>query len=452
MSMGIDLVREEALKILYDINQKGAYSNISINKYLEGHDLRDIDKAFITDLVYGTVRWKLSIDWVIEQFSSVKLKKISPWILNILRLGAYQLLYTQKVPESAACNESVSLSRKYGHEVSSRYVNAVLRNIARKKTEIKYPDIDSEYPLYLSVRYSHPEWLVREWLERFGNAFTEGLLAANNEQPDFIIRANLLRTTREGLIEELKREGIEASEGRYSDEAVIIKNPAFLFKSNAFSKGLFQVQDESSILAGRILNPKPGDLTIDVCSAPGGKATHLAQIMENKGEVIARDIHPHKIKLINDSAKRLGMDIVHTELYDATRFDENLSGKADCVLVDAPCTGLGIIRKKPDIKWSKEAEDKKEINELQFKILTVASGYLKNGGSLVYSTCTVEREENEGIVERFLEANRDFKPVDITSLIPEKLAKTSASQGYVQLYPNIDKTDGFFIAKLEKRG
>lgn len=449
--MAIDAARETALKILYDINEKGAYSNIALNKYLEGNNLTDVDKAFITDLVYGTVKWKLTLDWIIGQFSSVKLKKISPWVLNILRMGIYQLLYTDKVPESAAVNESVNLSKRYGHSASSRFVNGVLRNVSRNRNAIKYPDKNTEPGLYLSVKHSHPLWMVEQWLKRFGREFTESLLESNNGVPDFTARVNTLRITRKQLMEDLRAQGLEPEEGRYIDEAVILKNPHSITKLEAFKKGFFQVQDESSMLVGRILDPKPGELVLDVCSAPGGKATHLAQLMENKGTVVARDIHEHKIKLISDAAGRLGINIIKPEVFNATEIDDNYIQKADRVLVDAPCTGLGIIRRKPDIKWARNIENKREINELQDKILNAASHYVKPGGVLVYSTCTIEREENEDMVDRFVNSGSGFELVDISPFIPPALEKSGADKGYIQLFPNIDGIDGFFIAKMRRR-
>ena len=449
--MALDIPRETALKILYDINEKGAYSNISINKYLDNSELRDLDKGFITELVYGTVKWKLSIDWIIEQFSSIKIRKLSPWILNILRLGVYQLIYMDKIPESAACNESVNLSKRYGHAASSRYVNGVLRGIARNKGNIKYPEPKEDFNLYLSVKYSHPKWMVDQWIERFGSSFTENLLKSNNITPDLIIRVNTLKASKEQLAESLRDEGVEVENARYVEDAFIIKNSSSITKLKAFKDGWIQVQDESSMLVSKVLNPCPGDLVIDVCSAPGGKSTHIAQLMKNEGTVMARDIHDHKIKIINDAAKRLGQSIIKTEVFDASKLDENYLGKADKVLVDAPCTGFGIIRRKPDIKWARNLNDKSEILELQKKILRVSSNYVKSGGVLVYSTCTIEPEENISMVEEFLKENKDFMLEDISPLLPEKLKKPEAAKGYIQLYPNVDEIDGFFMARLIRR-
>jgi 16S rRNA (cytosine967-C5)-methyltransferase len=391
---------------------------------------------------------KLTIDYFIERYSSVKIKKLSPWILNILRMGIYQLLFTDRIPVSAACNESVRLAKKYGHMASSRYVNAVLRNIARSRDNLPYPDKDRELLAYLSVRYSHPQWMVEEWLERFREEFTEGLLLANNKVPLFTVRTNTLKISKENLVELLAGEGFEVEDGKYLKDAIIIKNPVAVQKMEAFRKGYFQVQDESSMLVSKVLDPKPGETVLDVCSAPGGKSTHIAQLMKNEGTLISRDVHEHKIKLIDEAKNRLGMDIIKTEVFDATTLDRGLVGKIDRVLVDVPCTGLGIIRRKPDIKWSRSSGDKKEIAALQERILSVASKYVKKGGVLVYSTCTIEPEENEERVERFIKENGDFYLEDLSGLIPQTLKKEGLNKGYLQLYPNIDGVDGFFIARM----
>lgn len=453
--INIDIPRETAVKILYDIDKNGAYSNISLGKHLDNGKLKDIDRAFITELVYGILKWKLTIDFIISRFSKIKLKKISPWILNILRTGVYQIIFTDKVPVSAACNESVKLAKKYGHAASSKYVNGVLRNISRNKDAIKYPDKKGNLSEFLSIKYSHPLWMVDEWLKRHGEEFTEELLKSNNETPHFTIRANTLKISRDSLKKILEEDGFEVEFGQYLDEALIIKNPKSLQRMDAFNKGYFQVQDESSMLAGRVLNPKPGDFVLDVCSAPGGKTTHLAQLMDNRGRIVARDIYEHKIELINQAVKRLGIGIIETEVFDATLFDEKLEGRVDKVLVDAPCTGLGIIRRKPDIKWAREKEDKNEIIKLQKKILYTSSKYVKKGGIIVYSTCTIEPEENENIIEEFLKDNKDFYLENPWESLPEKIRdlfkNVNGKREYIQLYPNKHNVDGFFIAKLKKR-
>lgn len=449
--MAIDLPRETALKILYDINENGAYTNIALNKYLEETNLKGVDRSFITDMVYGTIKWRLSIDYIIEIFSSVKLKKISPWILNVLRLGVYQLLYTDKIPESAAVNESVNLSKRYGHAAASRYVNGVLRSVSRNRQSIEYPDKAKNLVQYLSVKYSHPDWLVKDWVKRFGKEFTEDLLQSNNQVPEVTVRTNTLKISKDELAGSLKEQGIEAEQAKYVEEALIVRNPSSIARLEAFKKGYFQVQDESSMLVAKVMAPERGDTVIDVCSAPGGKTTHIAQLMKDEGTVIARDVHEHKIRLVAEACERLGIKSVKPQLYDAMELDESFVGKADKVLVDAPCTGFGIIRRKPDIKWTRTISDINEINALQAKILDVSSRYVKPGGVLVYSTCTILDEENQGIIKKFLKEHDEFELTDITGYLPERLRKTSAAEGYIQLFPNVDNIDGFFIARLIKR-
>ncbi len=450
--MTVDFPRETALKILYEINEKGAYSNLALNKQLEAGGLGETDRGFVTELVYGTVKWRLTIDWIICQFSSIKLKKISPWILNILRAGTYQLLYMDRIPESAACNESAKLAKKYGHQASTGFVNAVLRNIARNRDNLKKPDKTGEPVKYLSIAYSHPEWMVERFLLLFGPEFTESLLESNNNAPEFTIRVNTLKTSREKLAEALAQEGMEVAHGRFSRDALIIKKPSSISRLAAFQDGLFQVQDESSMLVARILDPKPGEFVLDACSAPGGKATHIAQLMENRGTVLARDIHEHKIKLIEQSVARLGIEIIKTEIHDTSMPDAATENKADRVLLDAPCTGLGIIRRKPDIKWRKESSDTAEITGLQRKMIAAAARSVKPGGVLVYSTCTILPEENGDLVKGFLQENPEFEMDDLAAATPEALRGHIEEKGMLQLYTNRDGADGFFISKLRRKG
>lgn len=451
--MAIDVARETALKILYDINENSAYSNISVNKYLEKSNLKELDRAFVTDIVYGTVKWLIQIDYIIGKFSSVKMKKLSPWILNILRIGIFQLLHTDKIPVSAACNTSVDLAKRYGHQSSSRFVNAVLRNIAKNIDNLPYPE-KANIGDYYSIIYSHPKWIVEKCISTFGEEFTEELLKSNNQVPDFTVRVNTIKTTRNELVEALHKEGIKTRKAhlrwKYVEEAIILENPSSITRLKSFKDGLFQVQDESSMLVSRILEPKEKEFIIDICSAPGGKATHMAQLMNNTGTIIARDIYPHKLKLIDDAAKRLQINIIKTELSDACKLDEKMIGKADRVLVDAPCSGLGIIRKKPDIKYSKNIEEINDIIKLQRVILNNAAKYVKSGGCLVYSTCTILPEENIENVKNFLQENTDFRLVGFEELLPENLKINSAKEGYIQLYPHINQTDGFFICKISK--
>ena len=446
----VDKTREIALKILFDVFTKKAYSNISINKYFGKYDFEAKDRAFITEMVYGTIRWKLKIDWVIEKFSNIRFDKISHHTINILRLGTYQILFMDRVPDSAACNESVKLSKKYGHKGTYGFVNAVLRNISRNKSSIFFPNKNHEYSKFLSVYYSHPLWLVERWLDRYGSGFTEGLLKANNETPEFCIRTNTLKCQRDELRDILMNEGIKSKEGKYLSEAVIIENPSDITRLESFKKGLFQVQDESSMLVSRVLDPKPGETIIDVCSAPGGKTSHIVQLMNNCGTVLARDIYQHKINIVEKSLKRLGNNIVKTKIFNAEYADDKMSKKADRVIIDAPCTGYGVIKRKPEIKIMMDRNEKNKISKLQLNILKASSKLLKSGGVMVYSTCTFEPEENEMVVEKFLYNEKGFAYEGFYDLLPEGLKKEEAKKGFLKIYPHIDGIDGFFIAKLKK--
>lgn len=448
--MKCDAARETALKILYEINEKGAYSNIALNKHFSAHDLSDRDRAFITELVYGVVKWKLTLDRTVAACSEIRMEKLSPWIKNILRLGTYQLLYLTRVPASAAVNESVNLARRYGHKASAGYVNAVLRNIAGGGGKDIVPDRAKDPVGHLSVRYSYPKWITERFVDLLGEEFAERLLEAGNRVPDLTVRANTLKTSAEGLIESLKSEGVESLPGKYVREAVIIKSQVSVTGLEAFRNGLFQVQDESSMLPAIVLAPQPGEKVLDACSAPGGKATHMAQLMRNSGLITAMDIHEHKLKLIKDAADRLGTGIIRTELHDAAIPVPQHEGAYDRVLLDAPCSGLGIIRRKPDIKWSKESRDVGSITALQRRLINSVSKAVRPGGVMVYSTCTLLPEENERIVRDFLNDNDDFCEDNIAALLPPGLSKY-ARGCMLQVYPNRDGTDGFFIARLARK-
>ena len=444
------MARELALKVLVDVLKNGAYSNIELNNCLGSNDLKSCDRAFITEIVYGVLKYKERIDYVIGKFSKIKLKKISDWILNILRIGIYQLMFMDRVPVSAAVNESVKLAKRYGHAYSAKFVNGVLRSVAGGIDNIVYPDEKNEPLEYLSVWYSYPKWLVKKCLEDFGYEFTKDFLESSNKKPNFCVRVNLTKTTVDDLVKLLKKEGIIAQKSKIYDRGLIIQNPGNITNNKLYKEGYFTIQDESSMLVANILNPSRGDMVLDVCAAPGGKTTHIAELMENTGCVYSRDLYEHKVLLIEKAAERLGLSNIKAGVFDAQKLDVSMCDKMDIVLVDAPCTGLGIIRRKPDIKWKKEICDVGDISNTQYKILKNASKYVKNGGHLVYSTCTIEREENIYIINKFLKEHTNFVPVDITDRVPKDFMCLTAKEGYIELYPNVHKIDGFFIAKMKK--
>ncbi|HHY90137.1 MAG TPA: 16S rRNA (cytosine(967)-C(5))-methyltransferase RsmB, partial [Clostridiales bacterium] len=292
-------------------------------------------------------------------------------------------------------------------------------------------------------------WLVEKWIHQLGEEFTAELLQANNERPPLTIRTNTLKIDKQKLIQILGKEGAKVSNGLHVEDALYVKDIGNIAELESFQNGYFQVQDESSMLAVRILDPKPGEFVLDLCAAPGGKSTYIAQLMKNEGTVLARDIYDHKIKLIQDHAARLGIHIIQTEIFDAAQFDPSLTEKADKVLLDAPCSGLGIIRRKPEIKYSRHPEDLKAIADLQWMILKHAGRYVKKGGILVYSTCTINREENQDLIQKFMNQNTEFEISDVSAFLPATIK--SDKNKMIQLFPNIHGTDGFFICRLKKK-
>ena len=442
--------RQVALDILLSIEKEKSFSNIALNKMIP-KTMERRDENFIRELVYGVIENKLYIDYIIKNASKIKIKKIHPLVMSILRLGIYQIIFMDSVPNSAAVNESVNLAKKRGHKGTITFVNGVLRNISRNPSE--FSRLDSNKPLeYLSIKYSHPEYLVEEWLGQYGYDFTEKLLEANNLTPPLNIRVNTLKTNREDLIKKLKVKNIECEKGILSKSSLMVKNPHRIIESDEFKSGLFTIQDESSMLVGQVLNPQEGSLVLDMCSAPGGKATHIAQLMNNKGRIIARDIYDHKIKLIEENIKRLDAKIIETELFDALKLDDKLINKVDYCLIDAPCSGLGLIRRKPEIKWNRKKNHIEDLISLQYQILNTGKNYIKDGGILLYSTCTIYDGENLSMIRSFLENNKNFRLEPITEIDEQFDEYGTLKDGFIQLYPHIHGTDGFFIAKMKKQG
>lgn len=434
------------------MEKKKAYSNLQLNSFLEKYNPVEKERALVTQIVYGVLRRQNTLDWMIEQFSKRPLDKMTSWIRNILRLSVYQLLYLDRIPVSAVCNEGVNLAKKKGHLGVSKFVNGILRNIARSLDNLPWPTKE-HLSFYLSIKYSHPLWLVEKWLKRLGEEETIALCTANNENPPLSLRTNTLRLERESLLEELKREGITAEASCLVPEGIKIRGVSSLAGLQSYQKGYFQVQDESSMLAALLLSPQPGDWVLDACSAPGGKTTHLAQKMGNKGKLIANELHESKIGLIEEAAKRLGIEIIQTRQGDAAHLHEHFAAQMDCVLVDAPCSGLGVLRRKPDARWKKNAHDFAMLNKMQIAILNSAAQCVKPGGALVYTTCSIEPEENELIIKKFLTQNNNFQLVDANAYLPKCLwEKIVHNKPWLQLYPHYYGTDGFFLSRLERKG
>jgi len=444
--------REVTLKVIYDILEKGDFSNLSLNNHLNDKNIKDIDKNLITELSYGTLRKILTIDYIIQKYSKIKLKKISPWILNIVRIGVYQIFFCDRIPDFAVCSECVVLANKYGHKGSIGFVNGLLRNIARNKDNILFPDKDTNIIEYLSIKYSMPNWLVDRWINIFGISFTEDILKFNYEKESkFTIRINILRAKLCDLQEMLKNDNILTRESDYIKEALIIDNPKSIVNTKSYKNGLFHIQSESSMLVAEVLEPKSGECIIDLCSAPGGKTTHIAEKMNNNGKITAMDLTKSRLKQVKDNAIRLGIDIIDIEENDGTVLNRKYLDKADRVLVDVPCTGFGVINKRPDILFNRNFEDLIEISKVQRKILYNAARYVKPGGIIVYSTCTIEPIENELQIKDFLETNKNFIVDDMSFLLPKKLRGYLTKEGFLTIYPHINNLDGFFIARLVRK-
>ena len=443
----IDKSREVALKALYKIDKEKAYSNIALDEQLKENRniLNEKDIGLISEIVYGTTTWKLTIDEIIKKYSNIKIKKISFWILNILRMGIYQIIFLDKIPKSAAVNESVNLAKRYGHKSSSNFVNAILRKIDRKDYEELFlikNDIER-----ISKTTSMPEWIVEDLLNEMTIEKVEKICECSNLKPTLTIRVNTLKTTKEELLDKFKERNIQYEDAILKD-FIILKKAKNIENLDIFKQGLFTIQDEAAGLAAGTLGVTPNDRVLDACSAPGGKTTYLAEFMKNQGEILAWDIHEHRTKLVDETAKRLGISIIKTEAKDASVFYPEYTEKFDKILLDVPCLGIGVLKRKPDIKWSRNKEDIDKITQLQKNILENCSKYLKKNGFLVYSTCSILRQENIDIIEWFLKKNPNFK---ITTINLEDFYKQYyRNDEYIQVYQN-SKSDGFFICKLTKK-
>ena len=441
----MDKAREIAIKILNEVHEEGAYANVALARHLRKAELSDKDRRFVTELVYGAVKAGDTLDWILRRYVNRPLKKIPPMVRDILRLGLYQIFYLDKVPASAACNTAVELTKKYSHAGTVKFVNAVLRTAVREPEKAEFPEGKGKATEGLALKSQHPYWLVKRWVKQFGFEEAEKLCAFDNGQPVLSVRTNTLRIKRAELMSALQEAGAEVQESQWTPEGILVTAHGALDKLAPLQEGLCQVQDESSMLVAHVVDPQPGELIIDCCSAPGGKTTHMAALMENKGRIVAGDIYEHKLTRIEENAKRLGIDIIEPTLLDAREVGEEYEAMADRVLVDAPCSGLGVLRRKPDARWNKSAEEIAALPPLQGEILDSAAKALKAGGVLVYSTCTIDPSENDSVVEAFLTRHPEFTLEQTGDFLPVK-----RPDKMVQLYPQRDGTDGFFIARLRK--
>lgn len=425
----MDINRKAAFLTLVDVETKKSYSNLALNHQIVV--TKPNHEGFVRELVYGVLEHKLTLDYYIDLLASNGVGSLKTNELTILRMGIYQIGYMNSVPEYAAVNESVLLAKRYCRGKDG-LINGILRSYLGKRMQLKLPDRSEDEVRYLSVKYSYAPWIVELWLKHYSADFVEQLLAAGNETPPMTVRLNWLRIMKKDLISKLEESGFEVTEGDICSNALHVKGGRLL-ETEAYRMGLFTPQDESSMLVAEKLDPQHGDIVMDMCAAPGGKTMAIAERMNNTGKIIASDIYRRKLDLIDREAKRLGVTNVETRSWDATREESSMFQKADRVLVDAPCTGLGVVRRKPEIKYKEHTDEMDLLPKKQLAILTASSSYVKPGGTLVYSTCTINPNENEKVTDAFVKRNPSFKKVERTLLLP-----------------NVNGTDGFFICVMKK--
>lgn len=435
-------VRGLAIKILNRIDRTDAYLERMLDNEMKSTDLSGPDKALLYEIVHGVVRWQGRLDWILNGFYKGTFSKAIPNLKNALRVALYQILFLDRVPDYAAVNEVVEFVKKLQGQKPADLVNAVLRNIIRNKNAIRYPDPEDDIVGYLAAYYSHPSWMVKRYLARFGRDNTEKLLAANNEKPYLTLRINALKTKPDEFKALLKSVNLKYHQGNYLPEFFKLHNLTNITAWEYYTKGYFNIQDESAGLACRLLDVQEGQRVLDMCAAPGGKTAYIAALMHSRGEVVAIDRFESRLRLLQKNMIRLGVDCVRVVVADALEYK---SLPFDRVLVDAPCTGTGTLSKKPDIKWKKDIFDIHNLNISQLKLLSKAATLVKTGGIVVYSTCSIEPEENFEIVKKFLQDNPNFRFESAKGMFPDELIDEN---GCIQTLPHIHKTDGAFAARL----
>lgn len=441
--------REIGADIFYEVTEQGAYANLSLHKSLSAcKDQRD--RAYITNLVYGTLRKLTPIDYQLKQLLKKPVKQKDIYLRSLLRLGVYELLYTAAKPH-AVVNELVTIGKKRGNEGWGKMINGVLRNLLRSKETLSWPNFATETER-VAFFASIPAWVSQLWLAEKGEDTAMRLLKALDLTRPPVLRVNTLKTDRGALSALLEKEGVFTDEGILSDDALRLKSGVDISRLFLFDQGTFTVQEESSQLAAKVLAPKAGDTVLDMCAAPGGKTTHMAQLMENQGKIFASDVYDHKIKLIEENAKRLGITIIDAVKKDALLWGNDATAQFDAILLDAPCSGLGVLNRRLDSRFRKEAADVTALASLQKELLSSAYRALRTGGRMVYSTCTISDAENKENAAWFLKTYPDMKPVSFAGLIPNLTEdeKSRAEKGFLELLPFVHQTDGFFISLFEK--
>ena len=435
--------RYEALRILVRVEQDRAFADIVLEHALEHARLEPRDAALCTELVYGTLRWRRHLDWRLAPHLKRPLEKLDPWVRSLLRLTAYQLFFLDRVPRWAAVDEAVSLAKlKSRRPGPPEFVNAVLRSLTRATGAPPLPASPVEAA---AVRCSFPDWIAARWLDRYGAAEAEALMVASNDRPPTTLRANALRTTREALGARVRDEELASTHPtELAPEGLIVDHGA-AGRWAAFAEGWCTVQDEASMLVARLLDPRPGELVGDVCAAPGTKATHLAELMGNRGRIVAMDPQAARLKLVSKGAARLGIGIIETHVGSAASLAGRWRGRCDAVLVDAPCSNLGVLRRNPDVKWRRGPDDLLRLQAKQQTIVAAAASMVKPGGRLVYATCSLEPEENEHVIATLRGHGSKWRP-DTSASFPVP----SDAEGFVRLLPHRHGTDGFTAIRLRR--
>jgi 16S rRNA (cytosine967-C5)-methyltransferase len=437
--------REIALKVLIEYPGRAKPEDL-LERLLVAEDPERVERALATQLVSGTIKWRSKIDFIIKQLSH-RSRVVSPIVLNILRLSIYQLLFLDKVPDYGATNEGVKLAKKFGDSYQAGYVNAILRRYLREKDAVEFPDLYEDAIKHISVVYSHPAWLVRRWLSRYGTDEVIRLALADNRIAATGLRLNRLRTSHAALVELLRQEGLanlEVEESLAGPFHVYVRGASPIERLKAHQEGLVQVQDASSTLVGACLSPEPGSRAVDVCSAPGGKATHIYELMEGRGLVLASDVSYDRLTLVRENALRLGHAGI---VYSVSDGRKPAASGADFVLVDAPCTGLGVLARRWDLRWTKRESDVLRMSAYQKDLLEAAIGIARPGGVVVYSTCSIEPDENEQVVRAVLAKRKDLRLDDIGQLVP---AAVVYKEGMMQTLPHVHGVDGIFAARLKR--
>ena len=430
--------RELALQALIRFRRDGAWPDLYLKK--EGEGLAANEMALASALTYGVLEQRALLDFYLQSFSKMPLKKIMPQVLDAMRIAAYQLVFLQRIPVSAAINESIKLVKKQANPRAASFANGVLRSLSRSLEalpEPNFPDLSET----LSVRYSHPKWLVDRLIKQIGGEACEAFLKENNQQPPVVLRVNTLKTSADALLSLLPNANLHP----YLPDALICESVRDYLRTDAFQEGLFSVQDSASQLCVHALQPQPGETLLDLCAAPGGKSILAAQMMGCKGKVLSFDLHPHRADLIRKSAEKMGVTNLETAAADSTVLNETLRNSADAIICDVPCSGIGIIRKKPDIRYKKQ-EDADGLPKIQLQILLNALDYLKPGGRVVYSTCTVLEEENQCVLREALAIRKDCELEEFV------LPGIGQVNGAITLWPQTHGTDGFFLARIKKKG